>query len=150
MVMRGPKNVFVGIALIALALLFGVSSLSLNLGNAGRMGPGYFPLMLAVTLGLLGTAILAIGLFRTSEWPGALNIRGMVLVGFGVVVFALGARPLGMVPAVFFSSLLFSLAGREFRPVSATVAGLILAFGSWALFIIGLGMPWAPFGYLFS
>jgi putative tricarboxylic transport membrane protein len=150
MVMRGPKNVFVGIALIALALLFGVSSLSLHLGSAGRMGPGYFPLMLAVTLGLLGTAILAIGLFRTSEWPGAPNIRGIVLVGLGVVVFALGADPLGMVPTVFFSSLLFSLAGREFRPVSATVAGLILAFGSWALFIIGLGMPWAPFGYLFS
>jgi len=54
MVMRGPKNVFVGIALIALALLFGVSSLSLNLGNAGRMGPGYFPMILSGLLFLLG------------------------------------------------------------------------------------------------
>jgi putative tricarboxylic transport membrane protein len=150
MVMRGPKNVFVGLILIAIALLFGVSSLSLNLGTAGRMGPGYFPLMLAIALGLLGVAIFATGLSRASEWPDALNIRGMALVGLGVIVFAFGARPLGLVPTVFFSSLLFSLAGRDFRPISAVVAGLVLAFGCWALFIVGLTLPWAPFGYLFS
>ena len=114
------------------------------------MGPGYFPLMLSIALGVLGIAVTLIGLRKPGERPERANVRGIILVTLAVVVFALSVRPLGLVPAVIASSLLFSFAGREFRPLSAVIAALVLAFGSWAIFIIGLRMPWAPFGTLFS
>ena len=107
---RAPKFFFVGVILFGIALLFGLSSLSLNIGTAGRMGPGYFPLMLAIALGLLAVAIVAIGFIKDGEGPGAANIRGILMVGLGVGFFAFSVRPLGLVPAVFVSSLLFSLA----------------------------------------
>lgn len=147
---RAPKFFFVGVILFGIALLFGLSSLSLNIGTAGRMGPGYFPLMLAIALGLLAVAIVAIGFIKDGEGPGAANIRGILMVGLGVGFFAFSVRPLGLVPAVFVSSLLFSLAGREFHAVSAATAALVLTLGSWALFIVALGMPWRAFGSLFQ
>lgn len=145
---RAPKYVIVGSIFAALALLFFIGSLSLNLGTAARMGPGYFPLMLSIALAVLGLAVIAIGFVQDGERPGGLNIRAMVFVGLGVCCFAFAVRPLGLVPAVGASSLLFSLAGRDFKPVSAVIAALVLALGSWGLFIIGLGMPWAPFSHL--
>ena len=146
---RSPKNFIVGLVFIALALLFGISASRLALGTPGQMGPGYFPLMLSVALGVIGIAVLVIGLRKPGERPSGTNLRGIVLVTAAVVVFALAIRPLGLVTAVIASSMLFSLAGREFRPVSAIVASLVLAFGSWAVFIFGLRMPWTPFGTLF-
>jgi hypothetical protein len=149
-VIRSPRNFIVGLIFLCLAMLFGISALRLNLGTAGKMGPGYFPLVLAIALGLLGLVVLIEGLRKPGERPEGTNIRGVILVGLSVAVFAFGVRPLGLVPTVAAASLLFSLAGHEFRPVSATIAALVLALGSWAVFIIGLRMPWAPFGSIFS
>lgn len=146
---RSPKNFIVGLVFIGLALLFGFSASRLALGTPGQMGPGYFPLMLSIALGVLGIAVLIIGLRKQGERPTGTNIRGTILVTAAVIVFALAVRPLGLVPAVIASSMLFSLAGHEFRPVSAIVASLVLALGSWLVFIVGLRMPWTPFGSLF-
>lgn len=147
---RSPKNFIVGLIFLGLSLLFGISASGLQLGNARQMGPGYFPLMLSIALGILGVIVTIIGLRKEGDRPSGTNIRGTILVTLAVVVFALGVRPIGLVPTVLASSLLFSLAGHEFRPVSAVVASLVLALGSWAVFIVGLRMPWTPFGSLFS
>ena len=147
---RSPKNFMVGLVFVGLSLLFGISAARLALGTAGQMGPGYFPLVLSIALGLLGLAVLVIGLRKPGDRPEGTNVRGIILVMAAVAVFAFGVRPLGLVPTVAASSLLFSLAGRQFRPLSSVVAALVLALGSWAVFIIGLRMPWAPFGSLFS
>jgi hypothetical protein len=145
---RAPKFVIVGCIFVALALLFFTGSLSLNLGTAGRMGPGYFPLMLSVVLGALGLSVLAVGFFHDGDLPSAPNIRALIFVGLGVGFFAYAVRPLGIVPAVAVSSLLFSLAGREFKLLTAVIAALVLSLGSWALFVVGLSMPWPAFGPL--
>jgi putative tricarboxylic transport membrane protein len=147
---RSPKNFMVGLIFTGLALLFGISSMRLNLGTAGQMGPGYFPLTLSIALGLLGLAVLVLGFRKPGEAPGGTNVRGVILVMAAVAVFAFGVRPLGLVPTVMISSFLFSSAGRGFHPVSAVLAALVLSLGSWAIFVIGLRMPWAPFGTLFS
>jgi hypothetical protein len=147
---RSPKNFAVGAIFIGLAAVFAISAMSLNIGTAGRMGPGYFPLMLAAALALLGLVLVVVGLRVPGDMPGRANVRAIVLVGLAVAVFAFGVRPLGLVPTVFASSFLFSLAGREFSLVSATVAALVLALGSWVLFVLGLRMHWAAFGTIFS
>lgn len=146
---RSPKNFIVGLVFIALATVFGIGSSWLAIGTAGKMGPGYFPMMLSVLLGILGLVVLIMGLRRPGERLEGANIRGIILVTLAVLVFALCVRPFGLVPTVIASSLLFSLAGHEFRPISATVGALVLGFGSWGVFIVGLRMPWAAFGPIF-
>ena len=54
------QDIGAGVIFIAIGLLFGVGALHLELGTALRMGPGYFPLILAGLLVALGLAIVGI------------------------------------------------------------------------------------------
>lgn len=51
-------NALCGGLLTAVGLFFAWQAFNLELGTAFRMGPGYFPLVLAVILTLLGIVIL--------------------------------------------------------------------------------------------
>jgi hypothetical protein len=145
---RGPKSFFAGVVFVGLALAFGVSASSLSMGTAARMGPGYFPLMLAVVLGLLGCLVATDGIVRRDEMPDRVSARGVALVAGSVLAFALSMESLGLVPAVALTSFLLSLADRSVRLVPALAAALVLAGSSWAVFTVALGMPWPAFGYL--
>src|SRR5947209_19405694 len=85
---RAPKDfwsgvMFCGFAAIALFAVRGYS-----LGSAGRMGPGYFPLLLASLLGALGVVLIGrwilIGgepVARFRVLPLALIVTAICLVG---------------------------------------------------------------------
>jgi putative tricarboxylic transport membrane protein len=146
---RASKGVLAGLIFIGLALLFGASALSLSMGTAARMGPGYFPMMLAITLALLGVLVVVEGLFSGADVPGRTNLRSVVLVAGSVVVFALSIESLGLVPAVALTSFLLSIADRHVELVSAFIVALVLALFSWLVFTVALSMSWPAFGYLF-
>jgi putative tricarboxylic transport membrane protein len=146
---RASKGVLAGLIFIGLALLFGASALSLSMGTAARMGPGYFPMMLAITLALLGVLVVVEGLFSGADVPGRTNLRSVVLVAGSVVVFALSIESLGLVPAVALTSFLLSIADRHVELVSAFIVALVLAVFSWLVFTVALSMSWPAFGYLF-
>jgi putative tricarboxylic transport membrane protein len=146
---RASKGVLAGLIFIGLALLFGASALSLSMGTAARMGPGYFPMLLAITLALLGVLVVVEGLFSGADVPGRTNLRSVVLVAGSVVVFALSFESLGLVPAVALTSFLLSIADRHVELVSAFIVALVLALFSWLVFTVALSMSWPAFGYLF-
>jgi hypothetical protein len=127
---RASKGVLAGLIFIGLALLFGASALSLSMGTAARMGPGYFPMMLAITLALLGVLVVVEGLFSGADVPGRTNLRSVVLVAGSVVVFALSIESLGLVPAVALTSFLLSIADRHVELVSAFIVAHVLALFS--------------------
>ena len=56
-----------GVLFILFGLFFGIQSLGLDLGTAFRMGPGYFPLVLAVVLVIFGGLILFLSLIHISQ-----------------------------------------------------------------------------------
>lgn len=145
---RGPKNFAAGLIFLALAALFGWSGMSLDLGTARRMGPGYFPMMLVGLLVLFGLIILVDGLVRRDDAPDRANYRGIVLVLGAVIAFAYSIESLGLILAVAITSFLMSLAGKEFRLLPAIATAGVLAFFSWLVFVKMLSLPWQPFGYL--
>jgi len=64
-----------GAFLLAISIYVGIhTSISLPLGTHYNPGPGYMPLLLAITLGVLSFIILVMGRrsvpFRTLQWPG--------------------------------------------------------------------------------
>lgn len=145
---RGPKALLAGLVFIALALVFGFGASGLTLGTAARMGPGYFPMMMAVALGLLGLCVAAEGLFKDDSRLEAAGLRGIALVGGSVLAFAASVESLGLIAAVAITSFLLSLADRDFRLLPALGAAAVLAGLSWLIFVYGLSMPWPAFGYL--
>ena len=72
---------------------------NMTVGTAAAMGPGFFPLMLSIALGILAACVGLTGVDR----PGPLKLaplKAVALIILAPVVFALSIRTLGLVIAV--------------------------------------------------
>ncbi|MCK0209176.1 tripartite tricarboxylate transporter TctB family protein [Starkeya koreensis] len=144
---KSPKDVASGLLLILLAAFFAWQALDLPMGRAIRMGPGYFPMILAGLLGFLGLLVLIGGLtVPAAEEDAGIGFRrwpwqALGLVTLAVVVFGLGIRPLGLGPSMGLAVFLSALASRRFNIVTGLASAAIMVAFSWAVFIKGLGLP---------
>ena len=57
----GIKDILAGLIFLGFGAAFGYAATGYPIGTAFRMGPGYFPLLLAGALALLGAAIVVKG-----------------------------------------------------------------------------------------
>ncbi|MCA1404483.1 tripartite tricarboxylate transporter TctB family protein [Ensifer sp. IC3342] len=139
-------NALCGGILTAVGLFFIWQSLSLELGTAFRMGPGYFPLLLACVLTLLGAVILVQSARVQGEPMGAIAVRGMFLILPAPIFFGLTVRGLGFVPSLFFTALIACFASHRMKPHWAIAISLVLTVFSVAVFSYGLKLPFERFG----
>ena len=107
------------------------------------MGPGYFPLVLAGLLVLIGAAI-ALRAVREEEL--AINMhavpwRGLVLILAAPVLFGLTVRGLGLLPAIALVALISSFASRRMTLVLAAGITVVLTAFCVLVFNVGLGLP---------
>src|SRR6185503_7085177 len=91
-------NSLCGAIFIAAGLIFVYQSLTLDIGTALRMGPGYFPLLLAIVLVVLGIVVLVQATRVKGEAIGAIAWRGMLFILPAPVLFGLTVQGLGFVP----------------------------------------------------
>jgi hypothetical protein len=140
------RDIGAGVIFIALGLLFGVGATHLELGSALRMGPGYFPLILAGLLIALGLAIVVNGLGHSA--PDRLTVpwRGLVLILAAPVVFGLTVQGLGLAPALALVALLSAFASRRMSVALAVALSLCLTVFCVLVFSLGLGLPLRLFG----
>ncbi|MFY8184390.1 MAG: tripartite tricarboxylate transporter TctB family protein [Polynucleobacter sp.] len=89
-----------GLFFMAIGVYFAIYAQDYSLGTANRMGPGYFPALLAVIMLALGLTVLVMAFLKVEEQepPEATDWRGLVLVLGAVLAFALphgAGRPTG-------------------------------------------------------
>ncbi|OGB86112.1 MAG: hypothetical protein A2535_13630 [Burkholderiales bacterium RIFOXYD2_FULL_59_8] len=126
---------------------FGWGALDYQVGSSGRMGPGYFPLLLGVLLALLGAAMmLRPALFQTDRvnaigpwaWKPMVAIIAANLL-FGV---ALGGLPglklpaLGLMAGIYLLTFVACLAGERFKFKEAALLATALAALSYLAFVL--------------
>jgi len=137
-----------GITLLVLGAVFFVSSFNYDLGTMRRLGPAGFPLLASSLLMLLATAIVVGAIRGRKERVAPADVRGFACVFGGVLSFAILMPHLGLVPAVFASVYIASLAS----PVTGVRPGLVLAAAAaalcWLVFILGLGLPIPAFALM--
>jgi len=138
---RDPKNFIAGLLFVSFSLILGYDALSLPLGTASRMGPGYFPLTLAVILCCLGLIVTVNSLRVDGVRLSRFEIRGFILVVLAIIAFGVAIDWLGFIPSVIFSVGICILGSDRFRPITAAALIAFLVFICWAIFIWGLGLP---------
>jgi uncharacterized membrane protein len=131
---------------IALGAFFAIQALGLELGTAFRMGPGYFPFVLACVLILLGLIILVQATQYKAEPIGPVAWRGMLFILPAPIVFGLTIRGLGFVPAIFLTALIAAFASRRMTPGVALLIVSGVTLFSVLVFSYGLGLPFRRFG----
>lgn len=137
-----------GAVFIAFGLFFGVKSLGLELGTAFRMGPGFFPLVLAAVLILFGGLILfnALKAKPGAEPPGVIAWRGLLFILPAPVFFGLTVRGLGFVPSIFLTTLVAGLASLKMKPLNALGLAVAVTIFSTLVFSYALGLPFRRIG----
>lgn len=139
-------NATCGLVFIGAGLFFAVQSLGLEKGTALRMGPGYFPLVLAGLLILLGAVILVQSFRKEGEPIGPLAWRGMLFILPAPVVFGLTVRGLGFVPALFITAFIACFASHRMTVLGALILSSAVTLFSVAVFSYALGLPFERFG----
>lgn len=139
-------NALCGALFVAAGLFFLLQSLGLELGTAFRMGPGYFPMLLAGVLILLGAIILVQATRVEGEPMGPIAWRGVLLILPAPIIFGLTVRGLGFMPSIFVTAFVASFASSRMTVPMALVLSVVLAIFSVAVFSYGLGLPFQRFG----
>jgi hypothetical protein len=145
---KSQKDFFSGLMFTAVGAAFAYGATGYSVGTGGRMGPGYFPLLLGVILALLGGIIMFKALVSKAHpdgdkigkwaWKPLLLIISANLL-FGVMLGGLpsiGLPPMGLIAGIFALTIVASLAGDRFNLKEVLVLSVILSIGSYAAFIL--------------
>lgn len=143
---RHPKDFWSGIIFIFFGLAAVVIGQDYELGNAGRMGPAYFPTALGILLALVGAAALVRSFFRKGEPIGRLYWKELSIVLVAVLLFGTLVREAGLLVSAILLIFISSTASRQFnlkKSVLLAIGGALFAAG---LFVKLLGLPMPVIG----
>jgi hypothetical protein len=144
------RNIFSAVAMLAFSLAVGVKAATFPLGDLRRIGPGFFPLVLASLLGILSLALLLSFLGKREEgvpprWPR----QWLGIISVLVALFAYGffLKFLGFSLANFLFSLAllkYGYPGKWMIPLGGALATTLFSF---LVFKYWLGTPF-PGGWI--
>lgn len=139
---RDQRAFAAGASFLAFAIFFFVTAMNYPAGSAARMGPGYFPRLLAIVLAAIGLAVM-LGAVRPTAERQALqrwDVKGLAWVTGSVALFAFLLFPLGLVGALFVLIVVSSKASAEFSWTGALANGAVLIALCLLVFVFGLGL----------
>ena len=147
MKIKSQQDFWSGLMFIAVGIGFSWGATTYNVGEAARMGPGYFPLVLGIVLAALGAFILFESLVVETEdgepigkwaWkPLGFIIAANIL--FGILLGGLpsiGLPYMGLIVAIIGLTFVAALAGDEFKLKEVTILAVVLCIGSYLAFIL--------------
>jgi len=145
------KNFYSGLMFIAAGGGFSLGAREYEIGEAARMGPGYFPFMLGIVLAILGL-IITINAFRSGTpdgdpvgafaWRPLLFILGANLA-FGALMVgvpALGIPQFGLIVGIYGLVIIASMARPGFSIKESIVLATALAVGCYVAFVYLLSL----------
>lgn len=126
---------------IAIAGLFALGVMDLTIGTPLRMGPGFFPLVLAAVLGALGLIILLKAVGKAQSPMTGVPWRGAILILAAPIVFGLTIRWFGLAPSVALVILISAFASVRSTVKLAIILTLLLTLFCVIVFQRMLGLP---------
>ncbi len=140
--MKITQDALLGSLFVAVGATALIIALDYPIGSAGRMGPGYFPVIVATLLTVVGLGILLRARMGASEPITVARWLPVVVVSAAIVLFGLMIERLGLPAAVFLLCAVAALASVKFELAWKPIAGAA-AFAAFCglLFVRLLGLP---------
>ena len=140
--LNNPKDFWLGVVY----LIAGAGALRIGaeypLGTAGRMGPGYFPAVIASVLILFGIVSVARSFVTTGDAVRIAAIKPLILITGAVVAFGLLLNGLGLIAALAALVVMSAAASEAFRFDWKATLGVVALIGFCSLvFVRALGVP---------
>ena len=146
---KSQKDFFSGLMFMGVGTAFAWGATTYNVGNAARMGPGYFPLMLGILMAILGMMITFNSLVferaggdKIGKWAFkplffvilANLIFGALLAGLP----SLKIPAMGMIVAIYALTFIASMAESGWKVKNTFILATVLALGSYVAFVMVL------------
>ena len=151
---KSQKDFFSGLMFMGVGAAFAWGASTYSVGEAARMGPGYFPLMLGALMVLLGAAVTfkslvveTLGGDKIGPWawkPLVYIIAANLL--FGVLLGGLPSIKLpamGLIVGIYALTFVASMAEAGWKFKNTFVLATVLAAGSYVAFVKVLELQFA-------
>lgn len=151
MLIRNHRAFAAGALFLAVAAFYFFMSFNYATGTAARMGPGFFPRMVAIVLGVIAAFIL-LGSFSPRAKPEPLerwDLKGLLWIAGSVALFGLLLPALGLVIALTVLVIISSLASPEFGWRGAIVNTVVLVIFCVGVFVYGINLQFPVWPTLF-
>lgn len=146
---KSQKDLFSGLLFIAVGIAFAWGATSYKVGEAARMGPGYFPLLLGILMAVVGIAVTFTALTIETEDGdriGKFAWRPLFFVILSNLMFGvlLGGLPsiglpyMGLSAAIIALTFIAALASNEFNFKEVLILAIVLAVSCYLTFIVAL------------
>src|SRR5260370_957081 len=113
---RAPKDFWSGVMFCGFAVVAILAARGYSLGTAGKMGPGYFPLLLGGLLAALGAMLIGRSLVLSGEPVARFHVLPLAIIAAAVCLFGALIEPLGLVVSLVVLTLMSASAGETTRP----------------------------------
>jgi hypothetical protein len=138
---RAPKDFWAGVMFGGFAVVAILAARGYSFGTAGKMGPGYFPLLLGGLLGVLAAILIGRSVVLDGEPLPRFHVFPLAVIAVAVCLFGLFIEPFGVIVALAVLTVLSAWAGPHFRlpeVLALTVALIVFSVG---VFVYALGLP---------
>jgi hypothetical protein len=138
---RAPKDFWSGVMFCGFAVVAILAARGYSPGTAGKMGPGYFPLLLGGLLAALGGILIARSVVLSGEPVPRLQLLPLAIIAAAVSLFGVLIEPLGLVVSLAVLTLVSAWAGAQFRLMETLALAAALIVFSVGVFVYALGLP---------
>lgn len=136
------KDFLAGLLLLAIGGIGFYMALDYPFGTTQRMGPGYFPRVLAGTLMAFGLFVLVRGVAAGVKVKGVWGFKALTFITLSLVVFGWTMDRFGMIPALVLMFFVSAYAGHEFKWKEVVILTALMTAAAIGIFIYGLGLPY--------
>jgi hypothetical protein len=143
--LRNNKDFLAGLLMIGIGSIAFYMALDFPFGSALRMGPGYFPRVLAGIFIAFGVYVGLRGLRTGEKVEGVWGWKALAFITASLVAFGWLMDRIGLIPSLVVMFFVAALAGHEFRFKEVLVLTALMTLFAYGVFVYGLGLPYRLF-----
>jgi len=143
--LRNNKDFLAGLLFFVVGAGAFYMALDYPFGSTLRMGPGYFPRVLAGILMAFGVYVGTRGVLSPEKVLGKWGWKPLAFIVAALVAFGFMMDRFGLIPALVVMFFIAARAGHEFKLLEVVLLTIFMTAFSVAVFVYGLGMPYPLF-----